>query len=283
MLTEADLILPKSWFAIDCATGAQCGEGADDIADLPGAERLVLLLAGLAAVRAGQVELDAPCAYTADFQRAASHGVLRWLEAPKRLAFRDTLAQTIITADQVGMAMACAHLRDAGLDPAGTFAGWLTRTGLGGLTLAGFEAGPYHVQRMTVRGSARSLATIWDALGRLAEGEAPGVETGLDGDLARVALDILASAGGRDGIPGYLPSWGPFSQKAPHLMVDEGRAANAERRNRHDSALVWKDGRRLFAAAVICHDVPPEVAGRPGIQRAAREMAVIGRRLWDRA
>lgn len=283
MLTETDPKLTKSWFAIDYATGAETGEGADDILELPGAERLVLLLTGLDAARRGLVKLDAPCTYTRDFQQAATHGVLRWLEAPKPLAFRDTLAQMIITADQVGMAMACAHLRACGLDPAAEIAGWLARTGLAGLELARFEADPYRVEALRIRGSARALVSIWDALGKLAEGEAPGAETGLDGDFARLALEILASAGGHDGIPGYLPSWGPFYEKAPHLMVDEGAEANAERRNRHDSALVWKGGRRAFAAAIVCHDVPAEVGGRPGIRRACAEMAVIGRRLWDAA
>ena len=269
-----------SWCILNYEADQDFAKDADEIMELPGVERLFLYFAYLAGVAAGQLSLDKPLTYSEAHRAFSQSGILRWIDPPTVLCAKDALAQMIITGDDIGLALVCEALKAEGHDPKAYLERFLSITNLRGTAVGDVQIVDGYVVALAMKSTSRDLARLVDAVGALSQGETPNLPLKLTSELARVALEVMASVSDRSGLPGLLPSYGPFHTKSPHLLVDGGSDSPWQKKNWVDVALVYRDAQRAYTAAVVCRDVPAEIEGIPGGYVARRTMSIIGRQCW---
>lgn len=263
----------SAWRIHDYRSGAMLeSANAASAAMAAGAGRLLLLVAFLDKVGAGEFQLSDPVVYEQKHRADATQGIIQWLEPGKQLAVRDALAQMIITGDSIGAALVTDYLAARGTSPEALITAFCDKAGI---ALGGFGS-----SFIDAKVSAKQLLELVDMLEALRTG-APvsGNTTAIDAKMAEEALRIMRSVLKTDGIAAVLPGHGPFLADVGHLPCDGG-AEGKWSSSWSDTGIVYRDGQPRYSLSVICTDVPETIDGEPGPYRARTAIAEASSLLW---
>lgn len=246
------------WYLRDLATETGADRNGHVAGPSASTRKVAILMTALAAVRNGELHLDAPTPIPREYHRNDS-GVLQHLTPGMTLPLRDVLTLMIIvsdnactatTADLVGLDRVNALCRAIGM------------------------RGTEHRQPMGGTLNVTTPADMGLLLGAIVAGsgdEAAAARLGCTSELCGLALDILSRQKLRTRLPSLLPEGTRVAHK-----TGTGRGVV------NDAGVVYRGDRPSFVLTAYTSGVPRELPdGTPGFAAAARLIGTLARTCFD--
>ncbi len=259
------------WALHDLRAGREtevAGARADRPVPAASTRKVAILVAALAAVRAGRLSLDQPVAIDERWRDEIHSGLLQHLDGPLTFSLRDVLLLMTALSDN----LATAHVVDlVGLDAVGELcanAGLRDTRHRHALIPSLPPDHPVEATNATTPADqARLLRLILDGAG--------------DSDVAArlacrpqdcaLALDLLRRQQHHDWLPGHLP---------PGTVV--AHKPGIGWRDVSDAGVVYADGEPAFLLSVYVDELPAELpGGLPALPAGREHIARLARVCWD--
>ena len=255
------------WYLRDLRTGETTHRHGDTVVPSASTRKISIMMAALAAVHAGRLQLDQPVTIEAKYQDNDS-GTFQHLTPGFTITFRDALVMMIIVSDNtctgmvvdlVGLDLINAFCRSVGM------AGTTHRYGIPP------RLGPDHplgaVTTTTPADTGRLLELILDGT----TDPAAAARLGCTTDLCRLAIDILSWQKLRTRLPSLLP----LGTKVAHKTGTGSRGYM-------DAGIVYHGEAPLFVLAGYTDRVAVELPdGTPGFAAAAQLIGRLARTCYD--
>jgi beta-lactamase class A len=256
------------WQLHDLRSGAVVGARAERPVPAASTRKVAILVAALAAVRAGRLSLTDPVSFDGHYREQIHSGLVQHLDGPLTLSLRDVLVLMIAISDN----LATAHVVErVGLDAVGELcaaAGLRDTHHRHALipTLA-----PDHpvdaTNATTPADQARLLRLILDGAG---DADAAALLACRPEDCA-LALDLLRRQQHHAWLPGHLP---------PGTVV--AHKPGIGWRDVSDAGVVYADGEPAFLLSVYVDELPAELpGGLPALPAGREHIARLTRLCWD--
>jgi beta-lactamase class A len=254
-----------AWAAEDLSSGEKAFRHADVSLPTRSTRKVAILMALLAEVHAGRLDLAHTITIPSAYQHTAS-GVTQLFDPSPSLSIHDALALMIAVSDngctgalvdRLGLAQLNAWCARAGLET------YVHRTALPEPTTdlaRNTSCTPADQMRLF----AAILAASRGAAGACAA-------LGCDAALALLALRMLEGQQLRRKMPARLPADVLVAHK-------DGTGPGMH----HDGGIVWRGSEPRFLFCAYTLQVPEELDdGRPGVDLACEVIAVLTRAIWD--
>lgn len=254
----------------DLATGATVARDAERALPSASTRKIAILMAVLAEVQRGRLDLAAPVTLEERLMQDVASGTYRYMTPGTVIPLRDVLVNMIITSDNVCTQAALERL------PPEAVSAWCAGIGMRATVFRGLIP-PLglawdHPPEAVTTTSAADQALLLDLIRRGAAGEeAATARLGCSPALCRLGLDILSWQLLKTMIPSLLP----YGTKVAHKT---GRA----RRGRMDAGIVFRGDRPRFILAAYTDLVPETMPdGLPGYAAAFATIGRLARACWD--
>ncbi len=259
-----------NWYVKDLVTGAEAHRGGHVPLPSASTRKTTILMAALAQVHAGRLDLSSPVTIEAELQKDVASGTYRYMTPGCVIPLRDALVNMIITSDNVctqivlnrlgGSEAAEAWGRSIGMENS-RHRGLIPPLGL---------AWDHPVEAVATT-TPCDQGLLLDLILRGAADEAAAARLGCTSALCRLGLDILSWQLLRNMIPSQLP----FGTKVAHKT---GRG----RRGRMDAGIVFRGDRPLYILTAYTDRVPDEMPdGMPGFTAAFDTIGRLSRACWN--
>jgi len=246
------------WFLRDLRTGVEADRNGDVVVPSASTRKLAILMTALAAVRRGDLALDAPVPIPPEYHRNDS-GVLQHLTTGITLPLRDVLMLMIIVSDT-----ACTA----------TMIDLVTLDGVNALCAALGMRGTAHRRPMGGKENVttpRDMGLLLDTIVHGAADEAVASRIGCTPELCAVALDIM----GRQKLRTRLPSLLPEGTRIAHKTGTGKGVFN-------DAGIVYAADDPAFILTTYTNGVPVALPdGTPGFAAAATLIGTLARTAFD--
>lgn len=262
-------IFRTSWHLVDLATGAAAGRDADIPVPSASTRKTSIMMAVLAEVAAGRLDLDKRIVIEPRHADGVASGVLRYMTPGLVIPFRDAVVQMIITSDNIATRLVMERIdRD-------TLNGWCGQAGMTG-TVHRFDIPPlgmpwdHPLEAVTTTTPADQtllLQRILDGAGD----EAAATAIGCTSAHCAWALEVL--------------SWQIYRNMIPSRLPPDTRVANKTglgQRGRMDAGIVYRGTRPIYILAAFTDRVPPVMPdGLPGFTHSFAVIGGLSRLCWD--
>lgn len=256
------------WELHDLRRGTTAAARAERPVPAASTRKVAILLAALAAARAGRLALGQPVTIDGRYRDVVHSGLLQHLDGELTVSLRDALLLMVAISDN----LATAHVVDlVGLD---AVAALCERAGLrdtrhrhASLPALPRDHAVDATNATTPADQARLLRLILDGAGdaTVAAQLACGPE-----DCA-LALDLLRRQQHHDWLPGHLPSGTVVAHKPGIGWRDVS-----------DAGVVYADGEPAFLLSVYVDELPAELpGGLPALPAGREHIARLARSCWD--
>lgn len=264
-----DLPFTTSWHFCNLLSGDRADRAGSVQTPSASTRKIAYLMAALREVHAGRLDLREPVVLTEELTKGAVSGVMYFMTPGLTFPMRDALVQMIITSDNTCTSIVGDRITVPGLNAFCNLAGMtgtLIRNVVPPRDMA-VDSDFDFVAQTTPDDQALLLKQILDGSTDHAAAERLGVNP----ELCRMALDILA--------------WQRYRNAIPALLPGDARVANKTgtgRNGQMDAGIVYRDGKPLFILTAYTHKVPQALPdGLPGHAIANITIARLARACWD--
>ena len=257
------------WYLKDLATGATAERNGDTVFPSASTRKISILMAALAAVHAGTLDLDAPFTIDKEYQDNNS-GVFQFLSTGITLTFRDALTMMIIVSDNACTGKIVDML---GLDAINAYT---RRVGMVGSTHR-FNIPPKTGRDHTLE---EANTTTPSDVGRLLKSilrgttdAAVAAKLGVTTDLCKLALDILLMQRLTSRLPNQLPTEARVAHKTGTGVLG---------RNNNDAGIIFQGETPTFILTVFTEHLPVNMPhGTSGYLHAGLMIARMAKAAYD--
>jgi beta-lactamase class A len=257
----------SSWFLKDMKSGETANRAGDVPVPSASTRKISIMMAALAAVHAGKLDLGQKVTIDKKYQDNDS-GTFQHLTPGFSITFRDVLVMMIIVSDNTCTGTAVDMV---GLDVIQRYCDALGMKGtthrFGIPPKLGREHTLEQVTTTTPNDQGMLLELIWKGT----TDSAIAAKLGVTRDLCKLGLDILSW----QKLKARLPSQLPLGTKIAHKTGTGSRGFM-------DAGIIFKDGAPLYILTAYTEHVPETLPnGTPGFTAANMLIGTMARRAWD--
>jgi len=262
-------IFGTSWHLVKLATGTSAGRDADIPVPSASTRKTSIMMAVLAQVAAGRLDLDERITIEPRHADGVASGVLRYMTPGLVIPFRDAIVQMIITSDNVATRIVMERIDRDALNE------WCGRAGMTG-TVHRFDIPPlgmpwdHPLDAVTTTTPADQTLLLQHILDGAADQDA-AARIGCTAPLCAWALEVL--------------SWQIYRNMIPSRLPPDTRVANKTglgQRGRMDAGIVYRGTRPIYILAGFTDRVPPVMPdGLPGFTHSFAVIGGLSRLCWD--
>lgn len=262
-------VFETHWHLVNLVTGETGGRLADTPVPSASTRKTSIMMAVLADVVAGRLDLDERITIEAHHAEGVASGVLRYMTPGLVITFRDAVVQMIITSDNIATKLVVDRVDCDRLNA------WCARAGLAG-TVHRFNIPPlgmpwdHPLDAVTTTTAADQTLLLQQILDGATD---PTVAARLGCTTAYCAwaLDVL--------------SWQAFRNMIPSRLPADTKVANKTglgQRGRMDAGIVYRDERPIYILAAMTDRVPRVMPDRlPGFTHSLMTIGKLSRLAWD--
>jgi beta-lactamase class A len=258
-----------TWFFKNLITGETADRAGDLVVPSASTRKIAILMAALAACRAGRLRLDAPFEIEARHQDTDS-GVFQWLTPGITITFRDALVMMIIVSDNTCTAKVAELV---GLDAINALS---RRAGMVGTThryTVPPKTGRDHTLEQANTTTAADVGRLLELILQATQDEAVAAGLGVTREDARLALDILLWQRLKSRLPSRLPSEAKVAHKT---------GTGVGGRNGNDAGIVFQGATPLFILSVFTEHLPVDMPdGLSGLNAANALIGTMAKACYD--
>jgi beta-lactamase class A len=257
-----------SWFLEDLRTGLRAERRAAEVVPAASTRKVAIMLAALAAVRCGELDLAQPLTIDERYRDRVFTGTLQHLAPGLVLPLRDAIALMIVLSDN----LCTAHVVDlVGLDAVNALC---SRAGLVStvhrhalIPPLPRDHEPGETNATTAADQALLLRTILAGTSDAAAAD----RLGCTPELCALALEILRAQQHRDLLPALLP-----------LGTEVACKTGLGWRDVADGGIVFRDDEPLYLLVAYADGIPETLyGGHTGVADARALIATMSRSCWD--
>lgn len=259
-----------SWYVKDLTTGHEAHRGGHTPVPSASTRKTSIMMAALAAVHRGQLDLQTPVTIEERLQKDVASGTYRYMTPGCVIPLRDAIVNMMITSDNVCTQIVLEHLGGSG-----TMDAWCRSIGMENTRHRG-DIPPLglswdHPVDAVATTTPCDQGLLLDLILRGTQDEQAARRLGSSEKLCKLGLDILSWQLLRNLIPSQLP----YGTKVAHKT---GRG----RRGRMDAGIVFRGDRPLYILTAYTDRVPEEMPdGLPGYAAAFDTIGKLSRACWD--
>ncbi len=262
-------VFETHWHLINLVTGETAGRHADKPVPSASTRKTSIMMAVLADVVAGRLDLDERITIEAHHADGVASGILRYMTPGLVIPFRDVVVQMIITSDNIATRLVVDRVDCDMLNA------WCARAGMTG-TVHRFNIPPldmpwdHPLEAVTTTTAADQTLLLRQILDGAAD-PAVAARLGCTTELCAWALEVLSWQVYRNMIPSRLP---PLTRVANKTGLGQ--------RGRMDAGIVYRDERPIYILAGMTDRVPRVMPdGLPGFTHSLMTIGKLSRLCWD--
>lgn len=257
------------WYLKDLKTGATADRNGETVFPSASTRKISIMMAALAAVRAGTLSLDDPFEIEKKYQDNNS-GVFQFLSTGITISFRDAITMMIIVSDNACTGKIVDML---GLEAINAYT---RRVGMVGSTHR-FNIPPKTGRDHTLeQANTTTPADVGRLLELILQGttdESVAAKLGVTTDLCKLAIDILLMQRLTSRLPNQLPTEAKVAHKTGTGVLG---------RNNNDAGIVYQGDTPLFILTVYTEHLPVNMPhGTSGYLHAGLMIAKMAKAAYD--
>jgi beta-lactamase class A len=259
-----------NWYVKDLTTGQEAHRGGHTPLPSASTRKTSIMMAALAAVHQGRLDLQQPVTITEELQKDVASGTYRYMTPGCIIPLRDAIVNMIITSDNV-----CTQIVLERLGGSEAMNDWCRSIGMENTRHHGLIpplglAWDHPIEAVATT-TPCDQGLLLDLILRGTEDDRAASRLGSNTKLCRLGIEILSWQLLRNLIPCLLP----YGTKVAHKT---GRG----RRGRMDAGIVFRGNRPLYILTAYTDRVPEEMPdGLPGYAAAFDAIGRLSRACWD--